>query len=79
MITYPPSPAISICDSLADIDDLDAFLEAQGQLSHWPTPPQAKQEWIVQETEIGLEDEDEDEVDAVDCKVLANPITSTAI
>lgn len=38
MITFPPSPAQSCCDSLAGIEDLDAFLEAQGQLSHFPTP-----------------------------------------
>lgn len=38
---YPPSPAPSACDSLADIEDLDAFLDAQGKLSRWPTPPSA--------------------------------------
>jgi hypothetical protein len=51
MITFLPSPAPSACDSLAGIDDLDAFLEAQGQLSHWPTPP--KDSGIVEVTEIG--------------------------
>ncbi|KAK5135678.1 hypothetical protein LTR08_004979 [Meristemomyces frigidus] len=35
----PPSPALSACDSLADIDDLDAFLMAQGPLSKFATPP----------------------------------------
>ncbi|USW53095.1 Putative Cyclin-like superfamily [Septoria linicola] len=36
---YPPSPALSACDSLDGIDDLDAFLALQGGLSHFPTPP----------------------------------------
>lgn len=38
MALYPPSPVFSDCDSLAS-DELDALLEAQGELSHWPTPP----------------------------------------
>ncbi|EMC96438.1 hypothetical protein BAUCODRAFT_24217 [Baudoinia panamericana UAMH 10762] len=37
--TLPPSPTASVCDSLADIDDLDAFLAAQGPLTRWTTPP----------------------------------------
>jgi hypothetical protein len=57
MITFLPSPAPSACDSLAGIDDLDAFLEAQGQLSHWPTPP--KESGIVEVTEIGRGYEDD--------------------
>ena len=63
MIGYPPSPAFSACDSLADIDDLDAFLEAQGQLSHWPTPP-SKKDVVVTETELDPEDGDLE----LDCK-----------
>ena len=63
---YPPSPALSACDSLADIEDLDAFLEAQGQLSHWPTPPPAEKKEdagiIVEEYECGF-DSDEDRLD----------------
>ena len=35
----PPSPALSACDSLADIDDLDAYILAQGPLSRFATPP----------------------------------------
>jgi hypothetical protein len=57
MITFLPSPAPSACDSLAGIDDLDAFLEAQGQLSHWPTPP--KESGIVEVTEVGFGYEDD--------------------
>lgn len=34
----PPSPA-SCVDSLDGIDDLDAFLAAQGPLSQFATPP----------------------------------------
>ena len=66
MIAYPPSPAFSVCDSLADIDDLDAFLDAQGQLSHWPTPPSLKKECFVEEIEI----EEDDDDDGLDCKRL---------
>ena len=36
---FPPSPALSVCDSLDGIEDLDAFLASQGALSHFPTPP----------------------------------------
>ena len=39
MLVLPPSPALSACDSLADIEDLDAFLLAQGPLSRFATPP----------------------------------------
>lgn len=58
----PPSPTVSDSDSLADIADLDAFLAAQGDLSHFPTPPPSrssllkKDEIVVTTTEI-LEDE----------------------
>lgn len=63
MIAYPPSPALSYCDSLDDIDDLDAYLDAQGQLSHFPTPPLPdKDQAIVHEEEIDISD-GEDELD----------------
>jgi hypothetical protein len=64
MIAFLPSPTLSNCDSLIDIDDLDAFLDAQGQISHFPTPPPppAKDEAVVHEVEIDLSDE-EDEFD----------------
>ncbi|KAF2722865.1 hypothetical protein K431DRAFT_35629 [Polychaeton citri CBS 116435] len=48
---FPPSPALSACDSLDGIDDLDAFLEAQGRLSHFPTPPLKKQA-VVEVVEV---------------------------
>lgn len=64
MILFPPSPSLSACDSLADIDDLDAFLEAQGQLSHWPTPPPAKDDIVIDEVEVEADAED----DGLDCK-----------
>lgn len=38
-MTFPLSPVRSECDSLADIDDLDAFLASKGPLSRWGTPP----------------------------------------
>ena len=61
MIAFPPSPALSDCDSLDDIDDLDAYLDAQGQLSHFPTPPAPKKiETIVQEIEVDGNDDDEE-------------------
>ena len=67
MITFLPSPALSDCDSLYDIDDLDAYLDAQGQLSHFPTPPAPKKaEAIVQEIEIDVSDDDEE----FDCEHL---------
>ena len=60
MITFPMSPALSASDSVPDIDDLDAFLTAQGELSRWPTPPPWKDEIVIEETEICIaESEDE--------------------
>lgn len=38
MVALSIRPAHSDCGSIAS-DDLDALLEAQGSLSHWPTPP----------------------------------------
>jgi hypothetical protein len=62
MIAFPPSPALSDCDSLDDIDDLDAYLDAQGRLSHFPTPPAPKKtEAIVQEIEVDVSDEEDEE------------------
>ncbi|KAF7187685.1 hypothetical protein HII31_11024 [Pseudocercospora fuligena] len=44
---FPPSPALSECDSLDGIDDLDAFLASKGKLSHFPTPPPQKKDTII--------------------------------
>lgn len=71
MHTLPPSPALSACDSLANIEDLGAFLEAQGMLSHWPTPP-FKDISIVTETEICVS-EDEEVIDAVESECPPSP------
>jgi len=60
----PPSPALSCCDSLDGIEDLDAYLDKQGGLSHFPTPPLAnKPTPILQavETEDGLIADDDDD------------------
>lgn len=67
---FPPSPALSICDSLADIDDLDAFLDAQGPLSHFGTPPPPKASSMVEVMEVFDEEEElvEDTV-RLDCKL----------
>ena len=43
---FPPSPALSACDSLDGIDDLDAYLARQGSLSHFPTPPLKKTPFV---------------------------------
>ena len=63
MGALPPSPALSACDSLAGIEDLDAFLEAQGALSHFPTPPPADEKQTTIVTEV---DECEDDMDCED-------------
>lgn len=65
----PPSPALSECDSLDGIDDLDAFLASQGQLSQWPTPPSLKKEAIVETTEIASDIGSDDGLP--DCMLLA--------
>ncbi|KAF2161154.1 hypothetical protein M409DRAFT_28482 [Zasmidium cellare ATCC 36951] len=59
----PPSPAPSECDSLDGIDDLDAFLASQGQLSQWPTPPSLQKDALVETTEIDADAETESESD----------------
>jgi hypothetical protein len=61
---FPLSPAFSDCDSLAGIDDLDAFLDAQGKLSQWPTPPLKMAS--VEELEVSSEDSDCESEDGVD-------------
>ena len=60
----PPSPAFSYCDSLAGIDDLDAFLDAQGKLSQWPTPPLKRE--IEEDLEVPSEESDYESEDGVD-------------
>jgi len=70
MVAFPLSPALSVCDSLADIDDLDAFLAAQGSLSHFPTPP-LKSAALIEVVELWDEEaEDGGFVDeyAVECE-----------
>ena len=67
---FPPSPAFSDCDSLAGIDDLDAFLDAQGKLSQWPTPPLKRE--IEEDLEVPSEESDyesEDGVDGIQCSL----------
>lgn len=61
---FPLSPAFSDCDSLAGIDDLDAFLDAQGKLSQWPTPPLKRE--TEEDLEVPSEDSDYDSEDGVD-------------
>lgn len=61
---FPPSPAFSDCDSLAGIDDLDAFLDAQGKLSQWPTPPLKRE--IEEDLEVPSEESDYESEDGVD-------------
>jgi hypothetical protein len=61
---FPPSPAFSDCDSLAGIDDLDAFLEAQGKLSQWPTPPLKRE--LEEDLEVPSEESDYESEDGVD-------------
>ncbi|GIZ36714.1 hypothetical protein CKM354_000018200 [Cercospora kikuchii] len=63
---YPPSPALSACDSLDGIDDLDAFLAAQGRLSHFPTPP-TKNQPRVEVVELPPDDDDEALEDSLVC------------
>ena len=60
---FPPSPAPSASDSLADIEDLDAFLDAQGQLSHWPTPPPAESKDSAVVTAYEYDSADSDDED----------------
>lgn len=61
MVAFPLSPVLSACDSLDGIEDLDAFLESQGGLSHWPTPPApaTKDDSTITEAEIASTDEED--------------------
>lgn len=61
---FPLSPAISDSDSLAGIDDLDAFLDSKGALSRWPTPPSRGEN--VEDLEVPSEESDYDSEDGVD-------------
>jgi len=59
----PPSPVPSDYDSLAGIDDLDAFLDSKGVLSQFPTPPM-KSKNVVQVAQLEvLSDSDDDSSD----------------
>lgn len=62
--SFPPSPSFSDCDSLAGIDDLDAFLASKGKLSHWPTPPLKRE--IEEDLEAPSEESDDESEDGVD-------------
>lgn len=61
---YSRSPAFSDCDSLAGIDDLDAFLDAQGKLSQWPTPPLRRE--IEEDLEVPSEESEDESEDGID-------------
>lgn len=61
---FPPSPVFSDSDSLAGIDDLDAFLDSKGELSRWPTPPSRR--WLEEDLEVPSEESDYDSEDGVD-------------
>lgn len=66
----PPSPALSACDPLDGIDDLEAFLAAMGPLSHFPTPPvPSKKDSVVGAIEI-LEELAQREVITRDCTFM---------
>lgn len=60
---FPPSPAVSVCDSLDGIDDLDAFLDSQGRLSHFPTPPLKKQPLVTTVELLDASDVDHESID----------------
>ena len=63
----PPSPALSVSDPLDGIDDLDAFLDAMGPLSHFPTPlTRPKKDSVVGAIEV-LEELAQREVVTTDC------------
>ena len=67
----PPSPALSACDSLADIDDLDAYILAQGPLSRFATPPLPSTKAVtIEYAEVFDSDGEyeEDEEDELDCR-----------
>ena len=80
MDSFPPSPALSVCDSLDDIDDLDAFLDAQGPLSQFATPPLKEKAITVAVSEISnydsdvvtvsevLDDDSDSDDEGIDCE-----------
>ncbi|WPG97600.1 Hypothetical protein R9X50_00037900 [Acrodontium crateriforme] len=78
----PPSPA-SCVDSLDGIDDLDAFLAAQGPLSHFATPP-LKSPVVVDIAEVSpFSDSDEtlsfaDDDSAIDDQHVAGLLAAEA-
>jgi len=72
----PPSPALSACDSLDGIEDLEAYLAAQGPLSRFATPPLAKTGVMVETVEV-FDDEDE-EYDEVELDCMSRFSVSTA-
>lgn len=74
----PPSPALSACDSLDGIEDLDAYLEQQGNLSHFPTPPlNAKKTPFVEVHEVP-ENLTDDGLESVDYDHIALVLTEEA-
>nr|OQO28488.1 hypothetical protein B0A51_03300 [Rachicladosporium sp. CCFEE 5018] len=67
----PASPTLTDFDSLDGIEDLDAFLDAKGGLSRFPTPPLKDKICIhVGVIEDISEDESEDEVDELDISAV---------
>ncbi|KAK5121628.1 hypothetical protein LTR85_004800 [Meristemomyces frigidus] len=77
--SFPPSPALSACDSLADIDDLDAFLDSKGPLSRFATPPLLlKDIGNVQTVEVFDDSDDEYDDYEVDCTFTQRYLLSIA-
>ncbi|KAK6435664.1 hypothetical protein LTR95_008148 [Oleoguttula sp. CCFEE 5521] len=76
----PASPTLTDFDSLDGIEDLDAFLDAKGGLSRFPTPPLKDKTYVhVGVVEDISEDESEDEVDDLDiAAVFARELSSPA-
>lgn len=71
--SFPPSPALSACDSLDGIEDLDAFLASKGPLSRFGTPPLAKDIGYSETVEV-FDESSEDEYDDsdVDCTCICS-------
>ncbi|KAK6432929.1 hypothetical protein LTR95_010895 [Oleoguttula sp. CCFEE 5521] len=76
----PASPSLTDFDSLDGIEDLDAFLDAKGSLSRFPTPPLGHMSFVhVGVIEDVSEDESEDEVDELDiATVFARELSAPA-
>jgi hypothetical protein len=69
----PPSPAFSACDSIMSLDGdaLDAWLEAQGPLSRFGTPPMHDKQVMTGASEVLKDRKDVSEDEAVvDCKEI---------